>query len=120
MLATWCTTTPTFRPSLGRRICHSVSESVVANAASAAAPASRRTARASDLALIFSRRRELSLGDLFVTLIFHFFPLKGWTVTRKKVAGIEVPPFVLLFCAFASSSKLAVEFSTLPVCSAAS
>src|SRR5689334_813367 len=39
-----------------------------------------------------SRRREASLGDLFVILLFHLYSSEALTVTRKNVAGIEVPP----------------------------
>jgi hypothetical protein len=42
------------------------------------------------------------------------------TLTRKKVAGIEVPPSVLVFCAFASSKSCLWSSSTFPLFSAAS
>ena len=41
--------------------------------------------------------------------------LQRLTVTRKKVAGIEVLPSVLLFCAFASSKSWLWRSSTLPL-----
>jgi hypothetical protein len=47
MVATWCTTTPILRPSLGTRACHSAPVRALAKAASARAPSSSRTARAS-------------------------------------------------------------------------
>ena len=98
------TTTPIFRPSLGRRVCHSVSESVAANPASAVAPASRRAARASDRLFIVAPSMKVPQRE---------------TVTRKNVAGMEVP-FVLLFCAFASSKSWLWRSSTFPLFSAAS
>jgi len=42
------------RPSLGTRICHSVSENVTAHAASAVAPTWKRMTRTSECWLIFA------------------------------------------------------------------
>ena len=53
----------------------------------------------------WSRLREASLGRLFVILLFHLYSSQTLIVTRKKVAGIDVPPFPLLFCAFARSTS---------------
>ena len=55
-----------------------------------------------------------------VKLLIISYRAQRLTVTRKKVAGIEVPPSSLVFCAFASTKSCLWSSSTFPLFSAAS
>ena len=67
----------------GRRVCHSVSVSMDAKEASAAAPASRRAGGASPHFFSSTRHSPHVVNALYAQRL---------TVTRKKVAGIDVLP----------------------------
>jgi hypothetical protein len=48
---------------------------------------------------------QQSVSGLFVLARTFRVERQTETVTLRKVAGMEVPPFVLWFCAFASSTS---------------
>jgi hypothetical protein len=59
-------------------------------------------------------------GGTMRMLLFVRIERQTETVTLRNVAGMEVPPFLLWFCAFASSTSSLWSSSTFPFLSAAS
>ena len=88
--------------------------------ASAAAPALRRAAMASVLSSFSILPLGLSALAFFIDFTRHSDCPQTQTVTRRKVAGMMVPPLLSLFCALASSRSWLWSSSSFLFFSAAS